>query len=448
MTAARPASRLRSPYDREIAVLAIPAFGALTAEPLYVLADTAVVGHLGTPQLGGLAVASSILLTGYAVFIFLAYGTTAAVSRLLGAGDEREAAHQAVQSLWLAAAIGAVLVAFGAVFAEPLVRAIGADGAVASNALVYLRVSLAGVPALLIVLAGTGYLRGLQDTRTPLLVAGGSALANLVIELVLIYGFGFGIGASALATVVAQIGAATVYVARVVRAVQALDVPVRPDFRAIGALARVGGDLLLRTAALRGALTLATAVATRIGTDDVGAHQIAFEVWSFLALALDAVAIAGQAMIGRLLGAGQGTEARAAARRMIELGLFTGVVCGALVAASRPLLPHVFTDDAAVVALTGFVLLWVAALQPVNGVVFVLDGVLIGAGDMRFLAWAMAGAFAVFAAAAGAVLALDLGIGWLWASIGLLMVARLVALGTRFARGRWIMLGPTATLRQ
>jgi putative MATE family efflux protein len=177
--------RRRSPYDREIARLAIPAFGALIAEPIYILSDTAVVGHLGTPQLGGLAVASSILLTLYAVFIFLAYGTTAAVSRLLGAGDEAEAAHQAVQSLWLAGIVGAVVAAAGLVLAEPLVTLVGAEGAVRDNALVYLRISLLGVPAMLAVLAGTGYLRGLQDTRTPLVVATGTAVVNLVLEVAL-----------------------------------------------------------------------------------------------------------------------------------------------------------------------------------------------------------------------------------------------------------------------
>ncbi|HEX6567985.1 MAG TPA: MATE family efflux transporter, partial [Acidimicrobiales bacterium] len=175
--------RRRSPYDREIARLAIPAFGALIAEPVYILTDTAIVGHLGTPQLGGMAVATSILLTLYAVFIFLAYGTTAAVSRLLGAGDRREATHQAVQSLWLAVLVGAALVVLGLAGAGTLVDLMGAEGAVRSNALLYLRISLPGVPALLLVLAGTGYVRGLQDTRTPLLVAVATGALNLVLEV-------------------------------------------------------------------------------------------------------------------------------------------------------------------------------------------------------------------------------------------------------------------------
>jgi MATE family, multidrug efflux pump len=431
----------RSPLDREIARLAVPAFGALIAEPLYVLTDTAVVGHLGTPQLAGLAVASSVLLTLYAVFIFLAYGTTAAVSRLLGAGDEREAAHQAVQSMWLALFIGLALIVVGLALSGPLVGWMGAEGAVRTNALVYLRISLAGVPAMLVVLAGAGYLRGLQDTRTPLAVATGTAAANLVLEVVLIYGFGQGIGASALATVLAQAAGAAVYVHRVGWAARRSGADLAPHPASLVALARVGRDLLVRTAALRAALVVATAVAARLGPVDVAAHQIAFEIWNVLALGLDAIAIAGQAMVGRALGAGDGRAARDAGRRMIEWGVALGALVGLLVALLRTVLPHLFTDDAEVLALAGFLLLWVAALQPVNAVAFVLDGVLIGAGDMRFLAWAMALAAAVFIPAALLVLALDAGIGWLWAALGLLMVTRSSTLLARFASDRWVVLG-------
>jgi putative MATE family efflux protein len=431
----------RSPLDREIARLAIPAFGALIAEPLYLLTDTAVVGHLGTPQLAGLAVASSVLLTLYAVFIFLAYGTTAAVSRLLGAGDEREAAHQAVQSMWLALVIGMGVTAVGLVLSGPLVGWMGAEGAVRTNALVYLRISLPGVPAMLLVLAGAGYLRGLQDTRTPLLIAIGTAAANLVIEVALIYGLDQGIGASALATVLAQVGGAAVYIRRVGHAARRQGADLAPHPASLAALAGVGRDLLVRTAALRAALVVATAVAARLGSVDVAAHQIAFEIWSFLALGLDAIAIAGQAMVGRALGAGDGPGARDAGRRMIEWGVALGAVVGVLVAALRTGLPHLFTDDVEVLALASFLLVWVAALQPLNAVAFVLDGVLIGAGDMRFLAWAMIVAAAVFIPAALAVLALDAGIGWLWASLGLLMATRASTLLARFASGRWIILG-------
>jgi putative MATE family efflux protein len=434
-------TRQRSSYDREIARLAIPAFGALIAEPLYVLTDTAIVGHLGTPQLGGLAVASTLLLTMYAVFVFLAYGTTAAVSRLLGAGDEREAAHQAVQSLWLAGLIGVGVLTIGLVGADVLVDLMGADGAVRTNALVYLRISLFGVPALLLVLAGTGYLRGLQDTRTPLMVALGSAALNLVVEVVLVYGLDQGIGASALSTVLAQWVAAAVYLRSIVHTARAQGVDLGPHPASLRRLGAVGRDLVVRTAALRAALIVATAVATRLGTVDVAAHQIAFEIWGFLALALDAIAIAGQAMVGRALGGHDAAGARSASRRMIEWGVVFGAIFGAVVFGLRTVLPHLFTADPAVVGLAAFLLGWVAVLQPVNAVAFVLDGILIGAGDMRFLAWAMVGSAAVFIPAAVAVAALGAGIGWLWAALGLLMATRAAALLVRFAGDRWLVLG-------
>ena len=435
---------VRSAYDREILRLALPALGALLAQPLYVLADTAVVGHLGTEELAGLAVASTVLLSGYAMFIFLAYGTTAAVARLLGAGDQIRAAHQAVQAMWLGVAIGVGLAAVGLVLAEPLVGVMGATGAVRENALIYLRISLLGVPGTMVVLAGTGYLRGLQDTRTTLLVAVGTAIGNLVLELFLVFGLGFGIGASALSTVAAEYAAAAVYVGWVLRAVAHHETLLRPDAAAIAALARVSRDLFVRTAALRGSLTVSTAVAARIGTVDLAAYQIAFEIWSFLALALDAIAIAAQAMVGRLLGAGDGSAARAASRRMIEWGITAGVVFAVGVIALRPVLPQIFTDDPEVIALTAFLLWFVAALQPPNAVVFVLDGVLIGAGDMRFLAWAMLGAGVVFVPAAALVLVLDLGIGWLWGAIALLMAARLLPLAVRYAGDRWVVTGASA----
>ena len=428
-------------HDREIARLAIPALGALVAEPLYVLADTAVVGNIGTDELAGLAVASSALLSGYAIFIFLAYGTTAAVSRLLGAGREDDAAAQAIQGLWLATAIG-VVVAGAVLWAPgPIVSALGAEGTVRTNAEIYLRVSALGIPAQLLTFAGTGYLRGLQDTRTPLVVAVVAAVGNLVLEVVLISGFGFGIGASALATVLAQVGTAAVYVGMVGRAVARRGVPWRPNARTIRQLGKAGGDLLVRTIALRGALTMATAVAARIGATDVAAHEIAFAVMSLLALALDAIAIAGQSLIGRYLGAGDTTTARAVGRRMLELGIGAGVLSAIVVLAVRPVLPDIFSNDPDVVSLAGFVLLWVALLQPVNALAFVLDGLLIGAGDMRFLAVAMVGALACTIPMAGAVLWLDLGIGWVWATIGVLMTARSIALSLRWRSGAWAVTG-------
>lgn len=432
---------MSNPHDREILRLALPTLGALVAEPLYVLADTAVVGHLGTPQLGGLAIAGTLLLTGFALFIFLSYGTTAAVARLLGAGDVRAAAHQGVQGLWLALLIGLALVAVALPLAAVLVDLMGAGAEVRVHALTYLRISLLGVPALLVMEAGLGYLRGLQDTRIPLLVTGAAFAANLVLELTLIYGLGFGIGASALSTVLAQVAAAAFYVRRIAADARDRGVPVRPDPAALRLLAVVGRDLFLRTAALRLSLTLLTAIAARLGTVELAAHQIAFQVWSALAIALDAIAIAGQALTGRLLGAGDALGARAAALRMMAWGLAAGVLFAVGIALARTALPQLFTDDPQVIALCAFLLWFVAALQPVNALAFVLDGILIGAGDMAFLARAMALAAAVFVPAALLVPALDLGIGWLWAAVGLLMATRSAVLLGRFAGGRWQVTG-------
>jgi putative MATE family efflux protein len=431
----------KSPYDREIARLAIPALGALIAEPLYTLADTAVVGHLGTPHLGGLAVASQVLLGALSLFIFLAYGTTAAVGRLIGAGDHRQAAQQAVQGLWLAAAVGTVLAAAAFVFADPLLRLLGADGEVLAQGRIYLRISLFGLPGMLITLAGVGYLRGLQDTMRPLKVAVFTAGLNLALELVLIYGLGFGIGASALSTVVAQWLAAGAYVWWIREAVKVHGVTLAPDRTMIARLAVVGLDLFLRTAALRASFTMSVAVAARLGDIELAAHEVIYQLMFFVALALDAVAIAGQAMIGRLLGASELDEARAAGRRMIEWGFASGLAFAAVLLATRPWLPLVFSSDEAVLSLVGFLMLHLALLQPVNGVVFALDGVLIGAGDMRFLAVAMTGAAAVFIPLALWVMAADAGIGWLWGAMWALMAARLVALLWRFTSSHWLVPG-------
>ncbi|MDQ1506791.1 MAG: hypothetical protein QOD57_4518 [Actinomycetota bacterium] len=431
----------RHPSDREILRLAIPALGALAAEPLYILTDTAVVGHLGTPQLGGLAVAGTILTTAFSLFNFLSYGTTAAVARAAGAGRSESSARNAVQSVWLALAIGVALALAGVLGAPFLVGLMGPSSPVRPNALLYLRIASLGMVPVMLGLVGVGYLRGLQDTMTPLRIALLANLANLVLEVVAIYGLGMGLAASAWATVIVQVGAAAVFGRHIARHARAAEVSWRPDPATLRALVVIGRDLFLRTGSLLAALAVATAVAARLGTAPLGAHQVAFQLWSFLALSLDAVAIAAQAMVGRLLGAGDAEGARSASRRMVEWGLLAGLALGTLVALLRPVLAPLFSDDPAVIHLTRQVLWIVALLQPLNAVVFVLDGVLIGAGDLRFLAGAMVAAFAVFLPAA--VLAGTVGgsLLWLWGAITLLMVARLTGMAWRFAGTAWAVTG-------
>jgi putative MATE family efflux protein len=237
----------RRSYDREILRLGIPALGALVAEPLYVLVDTAIVGHIGTSELAGLGIGSTLVLTAYTTLIFLAYGTTGPVARLLGAGDRARAAAHGVQGLWLAALLGLGLVVVGLAFAGPLVDVMGADGATRGHALTYFRISLLGVPALTTILAGTGYLRGLQDTRTPLFVALATAAGNVVLEVLFVLVWDWGVAGSAWSTVLVQVVGAAAYVLVIGRDVRSLDVPVRPDLAAIRSQVRVSWDLFVRT---------------------------------------------------------------------------------------------------------------------------------------------------------------------------------------------------------
>jgi len=431
----------RTAHDREILRLALPALGALAAEPLYVLIDTAIVGHLGTPELGGLGVATALILSAYWLLAFLAYGTTGTVARLIGAGDERRAAAQGVQGMWLGLLLGVAIAGVGLAAAEWLVDVMGPSAAVRTHALTYFRISMAGLPALLVVLAGTGYLRGIQDTRTPLLVVLVTVVANLALEVVFVYGFRWGVAGSAWGTVVAQTGGAGWYVLVVGRSARVHEAGLRPSPALLRRLLRVSVSLLLRTAALRASLLVLTAVVSRLGTDDIAAQQVVFELWTFLALVLDAIAIAGQTMTGRLLGAGDVDGARAATRRMIELSIVAGFGLAVIVVALRPWLPALFTPDDDVRSLAAFVLLFVALQQPINGVTFALDGVLIGAGDGAYLARAMTLSTLVFVPLAMIASAMDGGIGWMWSAFTVMQLVRAATLVWRWRGSAWMVTG-------
>ncbi|MEV7613137.1 MATE family efflux transporter [Streptomyces sp. NPDC089799] len=430
-------------HDREILALAVPALGSLVAEPLFVMADSAIVGHLGTPQLAGLGIAAALLTTGVSLFVFLAYATTAAVSRRVGAGDLRAAVRQGMDGIWLALLLGAGVIAVLVPTAPALVDAFGASATAAPYAVTYLRISALGIPAMLVVLAATGVLRGLQDTRTPLYVAVGGFAANGVLNLGLVYGAGLGIAGSAWGTVLAQWGMAAVYLTVVVRAARRHAASLRPDAKGIRACAQAGAPLLVRTLSLRGMLMLATAVAAHLGDTDIAAHQILLSLWSLLAFALDAIAIAGQSIIGRYLGAGDAEGARAVARRAVQWGIASGVVLGLLVVLTRPLFIPLFTSDPAVRDALLPALLVMALSQPVAGIVFVLDGVLMGAGDGRYLAGAMVVTLAVFAPAALLVPALGGGLTALWWAMTLMMLTRMATLRLRARSGRWLVTGAT-----
>lgn len=434
--------------DREILRLAVPAFLALVAEPMFLLADAAIVGHLGTAQLAGLGIAGAIVQTAVGLCIFLAYGTTASVARRLGAGDVRGALAQGVDGIWLAVLIGVVTTAAGLATVRPLVAAFGPDPAVAEHAAAYLGWAFLGVTPLLVLLAGTGILRGLQDTRTPLVVAVAANLVNVVLNVVLVYGLDLGIAGSAIGTDLAQLGAAAAVVAVVVRAARREGASLRPDLPGIRRAGHAAVALVIRTLTLRASLLVMTWGAASLGATATATHQLAMTLWTFLAFALDAIAIAAQAITGRHLGAGDLEVTRRATDRMVTWGWRSGLVTGALLALSAPLVGPLFTSDPAVHAALWPVLVVAALFQPLSGVVFVLDGVLIGAGDGRYLAWAGTVVLLLFAPVGWAVTTMtSTGLLGLWVAFGVAFMGGRGAVLLHRARGTgWMVTGAPARL--
>jgi putative MATE family efflux protein len=427
--------------DRDILRLAVPAFGSLVAEPLFLLADSAIVGRIGTVPLGGLGVASQALTTLVSISIFLAFGTTAAVARQIGAGRRQEAIRQGIDGLWLAAGIGLAVIVLAWPLAPYIVRAFGASPEVSRGAVTYLRISVFGVPSMLLIMAATGVLRGLQDTRTPLLVAVAANMVNIALNATFVLGLRLGLAGSAWGTVIAQSAGAGAYLAVVARGARRAGVGFGLDLAGLRSAAAAAAGLIVRTLALQAVLVVTTAIAARQGDAAIAAHQVAFRLWNLLALALDAIAIAGQAITGRCLGAGDAAGARAATTRMIGWGAVYGIAFGLVLLLARPLLPGLFAAAPPVRSLLLAVLLVVAAQQPVAGVVFVLDGVLIGAGDQRYLALAGVLALAVFLPAAWLVHVLHRGLVALWLAYSLWLLARFVTLVLRARSSRWLVTG-------
>lgn len=432
--------------DRQVLALAVPALGALVAEPLFVLVDSAIVGRLGTTELAGLSVASTLLVTVVGLCVFLAYATTSQVARRLGAGDRRGALRVGVDGLWLGVGLGIVLATVAIAVAPWAVGALGAQGAVAEHATAYLRASAPGLPGMLLVLAATGVLRGLQDTRTPLVVAGVGAAVNAGLNLLLVHGLGWGIAGSGAGTASTQLGMGAALVVVVVRGARREGASLRPALGGVLAGVRTGTPLLVRTLSLRVAILVTVWVATSLGPVPLAAHQVVNSVWGFAAFALDALAIAAQALVGHALGAGDLVRVRAVLRRTLQWGVGAGVVLGAATGLSGWWLSALFSTDHDVryaVAVTTVVM---AVLMPMAGWVFVLDGVLIGAGDGRYLAGAGVVTLLVYLPCALAVHAWApqdwVGLAWLWVAFaGVFMAARAVTTGWRARGEAWMVIG-------
>jgi len=430
----------RSPHDREIFRLALPALGALAAEPLYVLVDTAIVGHLGRPQLAALGLAGTVLAGAFTIFNFLTYGTTAVVARASGAGQKERAARLAAQALWISLAIGLALLVACEALAEPLLRALGAHGRSGDYALTYFRIAALGLPAALVALAGQGYLRGVSNLRRPLEIVVAANAVNVVLEVLFVYGFDWGIAGSAAGTAIAQAGMGVAFAIELLRPHAESR---RPRLSEMRPMVRVGRQIFVRTTALFGSFLVAASVLARVGDAPLGAHQIAYQLFLFLALVLDAVAIAGQVIVGRMLGAGDAEGAYGAAVRMIGWSTAVGAAFAVVLLPLAQWIPRAFSDDAAVVHQAELIWPLFALMQPAAGAVFALDGILIGAGDTSYLMWSMLAASAIFIAIAGLSLALDWGIVGVWSGLVVLIVARLALLGVRFTGRRWAVLGWT-----
>jgi len=423
---------------REILRLAVPALGALVAQPLFVLVDAAIVGTLGTLPLAGLGAAATLVALVLGLCIFLAYATTSSVARRVGEGRWDAAVSEGVEGMALGLGLGAVLAVATWLLAEPAVVALGASPEVTPYAVTYLHVIAFGFPAALVAMAGVGVLRGLQDTRTTLLVTLVAVSVNLGLAAWLVLVLHLGIGGSAAATAVAELVQASAYVAVLVRVARRHGVSLRPSGVGVLAAARTGGPLFARTVVLRSVFLLAAAVAARLGDADLAAYHVSFQVWMLLALAADALAIAGMALLGRYLGSGDVEGARTVTARLVRLGVVMGATLGLLVLVCVPWLPSLFTSDPLVRSLIAASLVVAALQQPLAAPVFVLDGVLIGAGDGRWLAGAGLVMLAAFVPAAYLVLARDLGVVGLWWALTWFMVVRGALLAWRSRGNSWL----------
>jgi MATE family multidrug resistance protein len=432
----RAAFRRRSPHDRAIAALAVPALGSLIADPLLSLVDTAFVGRVGSDALAGLGVSAAVFGVAFFVFNFLEYGTTTEVARAVGGRDLPGAGRATITAAVMATIAGLGVGLLLVVFAGPVTGLLGADGAVQSEAVTYVMIRALAAPAVLLVRSAHGSYRGHQDTRTPFLVTLGINGVNLVLDPLLIFGADLGVAGAAWATVIAQWIGAVAFLVLAARGQDRYGLRgAKPVGAEVRAFLRIGRDLAIRSGSLLATFTLATAVATRVSDDAVAAHQILSQVFIFLALAVDALAIAAQALVGKAVGEERSGGTVALADRLLAVGIVVGAGLALLLAALQPVLGGIFTDDAAVLAQVDAAYWLLVLIQPIGAVVFVWDGVFIGVGDFAFLATAMVLSSAVACGLLLLVLPLGWGLAGVWWALVALMVVRTLTLGWRRVAG-------------
>lgn len=421
---------------RKIAALALPTLGVLAADPLYLLVDTAVVGHLGALPLAGLAIGGLVLSESQ--LTFLAYGTTARAARFFGSGDRAAAVNEGAQATWLALAIGALITIVVEAAGAPLVSVIASRRDIAQAAFVWLRIAILGAPAILVSLAGNGWMRGVQDTVRPLrFVVAGSGLSALLCPL-LVYGWlglpRLELPGSAVANLAGQWLTALLFC----KALLSERISLRGDRGVIRAQVVLGRDLFVRVVAFQVCFLSAAAVAARFGTAAVAAHQVVVQLWDFLAQVLDSLAIAAQALVGAALGAGDTARAKLVAWRITAVALLAATVLALLLALAAPVVPELFTDDQSVLTMIHVPWWFLVAQLPIAGIVWGLDGVLLGAGDAKFLCNAtVIGALVGFLPLIWLSLVLGWGLAGIWSGLTTFTVLRLVLVGIRTLSGRW-----------
>lgn len=431
---------------RRIVSLAASAFVVLAAEPLFLLVDTAVVGHLGQIPLAGLGAAGTVMTLLALVGTSLEYGTTGRAARFYGAGRRGAAVNEGVQASWLALFIGVIAIVVGELIADPLTRLIVGGGTpVAAAAQSWLRIAILGLPGVLLVLAGNGWLRGVQDTRTPVRIVVLANVISAVLSPVLVYPVGLGLEGSAIANVAAQWVGGTLCVLALRREnTTQQPLPLKMDWPVMRSQLVVSRDLVLRASAFQLSYMTAAGVAGRMGAAQLAAHQIGMQLWNFTALLLDSFAIAAQSLVGASLGSGDAAAAKSTAWRVSRYGLVAGLVFGAVAAAGWYLIPLVFSSDPGVQLQAHVLWPWLVGMMPIGGILFALDGVLIGAGDNSFLrSVTLISALLGYIPLALCALIFHWGLGGVWAGLAMFILLRFFGMAGRTRSGKWLVVGET-----
>jgi putative MATE family efflux protein len=428
------------PSARGLLALAASAFVVLAAEPLYLLVDTAVVGHLGSVPLAGLGLAATLMSLLVMIGTFVEYGTTARAARWFGAGRTEQAVAEGVQASWLAVVIGVLIAGVGELVLGPATAAMAGAGhhAVAHAAESWLRVTLLGVPGVLLVLAGNGWMRGVQETRQPVRIVVLANALSAAASPLLVYTAGWGLVGSAYANLAAQAVGGVLFL----RALRRRAASLRPQWSVMRRQLAMGRDLIVRQLGFQLSFLAAAGVASRMGSAPLAAHQVGLQLWTFTALLLDAVAIAAQSLVGAALGAGDVRVARRVTWQVARYGLAFGVLAAAVYGAGWAVLPGVFSSTPQVITQLHVLWPWFLGMLPAAGVLFAVDGVLIGAGDVRFMAWlTVVASFGAFTPLSLAALHWRWGLGGVWAGLTAFILVRLVGMLLRVRGDRWLVTG-------